>query len=201
MGPGHQRKRLAAAREPHAACLPLTAASQAHASQTSSMNCYEYSARNLECERPYTPTPDDVFRLQWMHHKQLDQVDVHHVMRAACASPSRCSCPQRMSCSSAGSVRAAAPLRAGAWSRDALATACGDGRAPAQIGKRGRVTVTASCSARAPPPRSRACAPCHKRHSEAHDGRCMPWSCLMACCLLEDGAWKLMIMRKYSNYD
>jgi hypothetical protein len=52
------------------------------------MNCYEYSARNLECERPYTPAADDVFRLQWMHHKQLDQVAVRRVMLRHVPHPS-----------------------------------------------------------------------------------------------------------------
>jgi hypothetical protein len=43
--------------------------------QASSLNCYEYSARNLECDRPYAPAADESFRAQWLHYRQLKQVN------------------------------------------------------------------------------------------------------------------------------
>jgi hypothetical protein len=42
------------------------------------MNCYEYSARDLECEQPYAPDADEVFRAQWLQYRQLKQVSLRH---------------------------------------------------------------------------------------------------------------------------
>jgi hypothetical protein len=74
--PRHRRQRLAAA-----GCLralfrlaPRSLRSHALLRQSSSFNCYEYSARNLECERPYAPAAADAFRAQWLQYRQHKQV-------------------------------------------------------------------------------------------------------------------------------
>ena len=67
------------------------------------MNCYEYSARNLECNRPYAPAADEVFRTQWLHYRQIQQVFVRRdvqivVLDASAPHTDRCSWLLIMGC-------------------------------------------------------------------------------------------------------
>lgn len=66
--------------------------------QASSLNCYEYSARNLECDHPYAPAADESFRAQWLHYRQLKQVNSARYVLCPPSAHSRSSWPLRTNC-------------------------------------------------------------------------------------------------------